>query len=53
MTSFKLAFILWARDTVIGMVAVAGWPRWPWAHRAVDRLEIMSESLREHVKARA
>ncbi|EFL51833.1 hypothetical protein DesfrDRAFT_1368 [Solidesulfovibrio fructosivorans JJ]] len=46
MTALKLALGLWVRDGIISLVAVTGWPRWGWAHRAVDRCEVAAEALR-------
>lgn len=46
MNTLKLASTLWARDLLIGFVAFLGWPRWRWASRAVDRLEVLADSLR-------
>jgi hypothetical protein len=47
MNALKLACALWSRDALIGLVAIAGWPRWAWAHRAVDACEVAAEALRE------
>ena len=52
MTSWKLALALWTRDTLIGLVASLDWPRWRWASRAVDKLEVLAEGLRERREAR-
>jgi hypothetical protein len=46
MSALRLAVILWARDLLIGFVAFLGWPRSRWASRAVDRLEVLADSLR-------
>lgn len=46
MTAIRLALALWAREGIISLVALAGWPRWAWLHRAVDRCEIAVEALR-------
>lgn len=53
MNTLRLAAILWTRDAVISLVALAGWPRWSWAHRAVDRLEVLAEALAEKSGVRA
>lgn len=47
MTAVKLALALWARDGIISLVVLAGWPRWAWARRAVDACEVAAEALRE------
>ncbi len=47
MTALRVAVVLWSRDIVIGLVAAAGWPRWGWAHRAVNWCEVRAEALRE------
>jgi hypothetical protein len=52
MNALRLAFVLWARDGIISLVAVAGWPRWRWASRAIGRLEAQTESLRGQAGAR-
>jgi hypothetical protein len=46
MSALKLALALWVRDGIIALVALAGWPDWLWAHRAVDRCEVVAEALR-------
>ena len=46
MNALTLALALWTRDGIISLVAIAGWPRWPRASRAVDRLEVVAEGLR-------
>lgn len=53
MSALRLALALWARDGIISLVAVAGWPRWGWASSAVDRLEAAAEALRERMGVRA
>lgn len=45
MTPLRLALALWIRDALISLVALFGWPRWPWAHRTTDRLTTMAETL--------
>ena len=50
MTALRLAGVLLARDTLIGFVASLGWPRWRWASRAVDRLEVVADGLRGQEK---
>lgn len=46
MKALRLAALILARDMLISLVALAGWPRWPWASRAVDACEIAAEALR-------
>lgn len=53
MTALKLASALWARDLIIGLVASLGWPRWPWASRAVDWCETLAEALKERREVRS
>ncbi len=53
MHALKLACALWTRDGIISLVALAGWPRWAWAHRAVDRCEAVAEALRGRREVRA
>uniref|UniRef100_I2PZC1 Uncharacterized protein n=1 Tax=Desulfovibrio sp. U5L TaxID=596152 RepID=I2PZC1_9BACT len=52
MNALRLAAVILARDALIGLVASLGWPRWPWASRAVDRCEVVAEGLRERREAR-
>ena len=52
MSALRLAGVLLLRDALIGLVAFLGWPRWTWAHLAVDRLEVAAEGLRERREAR-
>lgn len=53
MNTLRPAAILWIRDALIGLLAFAGWPRWSWAHRAVDRLEVLAEALAKKSGVRA
>lgn len=53
MTALRLACVLLALDALIGFAAVAGWPRWAWLHRAVDRCEVEADGLRERQGVRA
>ena len=45
MKALRLAALILARDALIGLVASLGWPRWPWASRAVDWCEVAAEAL--------
>jgi hypothetical protein len=45
MNAVKLAGVILIRDALISLVAAAGWPRWPWAHRTTDRLTTMAETM--------